>query len=53
MDKNSWYYENIRTGEFTDVRTVADRWVEGGDFVNYWHWSEFFQDFEVLMMREP
>lgn len=53
LNKNSWYYENTRTGEITDVRATADWWAEGGDPVNYWRWSEFSQEWVVLMTREP
>lgn len=53
MDKSKWYYENARTNEFSDVRASADWWVENGDCVNYWRWSDFSQEWEVLMVREP
>jgi len=53
LNKNSWYYENARTGEITDVRTAADWWAEDGDAVNFWRWSEFSQEWVVLMTREP
>ena len=53
MDKSKWYYENARTGEITDIMEAANWWAEGGDEVNFWHWSNFSQEWEVLMVREP
>ena len=53
MDKSKWYYENARTNEFSDVRSSADWWAENGDCVNYWRWSDFSQEWEILMVREP
>jgi hypothetical protein len=53
MNKQKWYYENARTGEVTDVKEAVNWWVEDGDCVNYWHWSEFSQAWEILMVREP
>lgn len=52
MDKNKWYYENARTGEITDIRAMQDWWADGGDNVNCWHWSEFSQEWEIVMVRE-
>ena len=52
LNKNSWYYENTRTGEITDVRETADWWCWGGDSVDYWHWSECCGEWLVLMTRE-
>lgn len=53
MDKNKWYYENARTGEITDIMDAANWWAEGGDAVNFWHWSDFSQEWVVLMVQEP
>lgn len=53
LNKNLWYYENAHTGEITDIGAAADWWAEGGDPVNLWHWSEFSQEWVVLMTREP
>ena len=53
MDKSKWYYENARTGEITDIKSACDWWAEGGDFVNCWHWSDFMQEWVILMVREP
>ena len=53
LNKNSWYYENTRTGEITDIRAAANWWAKGGDPVNFWRWSEFSQEWVVLMTREP
>lgn len=52
MNKNKWYYENARTGEVTDIRETMDWWATGGDNVNCWHWSEFSQEWEIMMVRE-
>lgn len=52
MDKNKWYYENSRTGDFTDIMDTANWWVECGDVVNFWRWSEYSQEWGVLMTRE-
>ena len=53
MNKQKWYYENVRTGDVTDNVEEANWWAESGDYVNYWHWSKFSQAWEILMMREP
>ena len=53
MNKQKWYYENVRTGDVTDKIEEANWWAEGGDYVNYWHWSKFSQAWEILMVREP
>ena len=53
LNKNSWYYENAHTGEITDIKDAVNWWAEGGDPVNFWHWSEFSQEWVVLMTREP
>ena len=53
LNKNSWYYENARTGEITDIMEAANWWAESGDPVDCWHWSEFSQEWVVLMTREP
>ena len=53
MNKQKWYYENVRTGDVTDNVEEANWWAEGGDYVNYWHWSKFSQAWEILMVREP
>lgn len=52
MNKNSWYYENARTGEITDIKEAANWWADCGDDVNYWRWSNFSQEWEVAMVRE-
>ena len=52
MNKNSWYYENARTGEITDIKEAANWWAECGDDVNYWRWSNFSQEWEIAMVRE-
>lgn len=53
MNKQKWYYENERTGDVTDSMEEANWWAESGDYVNFWHWSEFSQAWEILMVREP
>ena len=53
LNKNSWYYENARTGEITDIMEAANWWAESGDPVDCWHWSEFSQEWVVLITREP
>ena len=53
LNKNSWYYENTQTNEITDVRATADWWAEDGIPVDYWHWSESWQEWVVFMRREP
>ena len=53
MNKSKWYYENTRTGEITDIMDAANWWAESGDTVNFWHWSEYSQQWVVLMTREP
>lgn len=53
MDKSKWYYENARTGEITDIMDAANWWTEGGDAVNFLHWSDFSQEWVVLMVQEP
>ena len=53
MNKSKWYYENTRTGEITDIMDAANWWAECGDTVDFWHWSEYSQEWVVLMTREP
>ena len=53
MDKNSWYYENTVTGQISDQKADADWWILGGESVNYWRWSEYLQEWVVLMVQEP
>ena len=49
MNKNSWYYENARTGEITDIKEAANWWADCGDDVNYWQWSNFSQKWEIAI----
>lgn len=53
LNKNSWYYENARTGEITDIKDAMNWWAEGGDEVNCWRWSETFGEWTIFMVREP
>ena len=52
MDKQKWYFENSQTGEITDIRECADWWSDGGVDVNCWRWSEYSQEWEILMVQE-
>ena len=51
LNKNSWYYENTRTGEISSQSYDAGSWADfDGIDVNCWHWSEFSQEWEIWMV---
>ena len=52
MNKNHWYYENSCTGEICDDKWQADFWASDGATINYWHWSEYEQEWVMMMTRE-
>jgi len=52
MNKNKWYYENPITGEFTDDQSLAEWWTWDHIDVNCWKWSDYFNNWGVIMVWE-
>ena len=39
MFNDKWFYENIRTNEYTEDKEIAKSWINNGDSINFWHWK--------------
>lgn len=50
--KNTWYYRNTITGEITENKATKNNWVKSGADVEFYRFSEVFNDFVVLMIEE-
>lgn len=50
--KNIWYYKNSISGEVTADKNIKNNWVNAGFDVEYYRFSEVFNDFIIFLIEE-
>ena len=50
--KNTWYYKNSISGEVTADKNTKNNWVNAGFDVEYYRFSEVFNDFIIFLIEE-
>lgn len=52
QDKSLTYFENEDTKEITTSKELKNNWVKNGHNVNFYRWSNFFEEFICFITQE-
>lgn len=52
QDKFLTYFENEDTKEITTSKELKNDWVKNGHNVNFYRWSNFFEEFICFITQE-